>query len=148
MQNTQLQISRRGSFTYQFGLLLMTIALLFAGVYLTHIEFMQKEWLSRTGSLVVVLGILSGFSGIIFERMLQSRFNIKMRLAIAKQKKKLRKLNAEQAYIDKELAAIEESFELEGLALTQKLKYSIGLSEGLLLILGTLVWGFGDLINF
>lgn len=138
---THSKIRRRNN----IGIILLTILFLGLGYYFTSIHFLNKEWISRSGSLIVVLGILSGFSGIIQERLLMSKLEVRMRLALLQKKRKLRILKVEKEFVGKELVSIEQEFAEKAKELTQSIKYSVGLIEGVLLILGTIVWGFGDL---
>ena len=123
----------------------IAVTLLFMGFYLSRITFWDTEWLSRFGSLIVILGIGSGFTGIIQERVLLGRLEIKRRIEVARSKRKCRKMNAQADYIEKELKSINDHFEQEEDILAQAIKFSFGMMEGVLLIIGTLVWGFGDL---
>ncbi|MGJ8692413.1 MAG: hypothetical protein ACSHW0_08015 [Thalassotalea sp.] len=125
---------------------LFAVIILAAGYHLSAIHFMGQEWLSRAGSLVVVLGIVSGFSGIIQERILTSKLRIQKRIAVIQKKRRLRLMNADPALVEKELEDIETSFLNQTSELLQMIKFSVGLIEGVLLILGTIIWGFGDLI--
>jgi len=127
-------------------LITITLMLLSLGYYLSMIHFLEKEWLSRSGSLVVVLGIISGFSGIIEERLFLSRLAIRKRIELLQKKRKLRLLKVAPTFVEEELQDIEEKFEALADESMSSIKFNAGLIEGVLLIFGTVVWGFGDLL--
>ncbi|MCZ2723714.1 hypothetical protein O1D97_19355 [Marinomonas sp. 15G1-11] len=115
------------------------------GVYLTLINFYNIEWLTRSGCIVVLLGIWSGMSGIIEERVLTSRFDVQRRIALSRAKLKLRKINAPEEYIEKEIESIELEYEQKMEKLRDNVRLQLGMVEVSLLMTGTFLWGFGDL---
>jgi hypothetical protein len=125
--------------------MLITFFILGLDYYFSIINLLGKEWLSRSGSLIVVLGILSGFSGIIQERILLSQLEIRKRIELLQKKRKLRLLKVEKNFIETELKDIESNFAKQAKELMNSIKFNVGLIEGVLLILGTMVWGFGDI---
>ncbi len=124
---------------------LLAILLMVSGIYLSIIEFAGLEWLSRSGCLIVVLGVWSGLGGIIQERLLIGRLNIQHRINLARAKKKLRLLNATDEYKASEIEAIEDEFKAKTETILQAVRLQLGILEVSLLITGTLLWGFGDL---
>ncbi|WP_076419461.1 hypothetical protein [Colwellia sp. UCD-KL20] len=130
----------------QVIIVLLSFIILGLGYYFSTINLLNKEWLSRSGSLVVVLGIISGFSGIIQERLLISRLEIRKRVELLQKKRKLRLIKAEKDFIEKELTDIEGDFTDQANNLMNSIKFNVGIIEGLLLIFGTVIWGFGDII--
>jgi hypothetical protein len=122
-----------------------SILFLALGVYLTLINYCDIEWLTRSGCVVVMLGIWSGMGGIIEERILTKRFDVQRRIALSRAKLKLRKINAPQEYVEKEIESIEEDYEQKMEQLRNKVRLQLGILEVSLLITGTFVWGFGDL---
>jgi hypothetical protein len=128
-----------------FIIILITFFILGLGYYFSMINLLGKEWLSRSGSLIVILGILSGFSGIIQERILLSKLEIRKRIELLQKKRKLRLLKVDKDFIEKELEDIENNFLEQTNELMNSIKFNVGLIEGVLLILGTMVWGFGDI---
>lgn len=124
----------------------LTILIFTVGIILTNNQFLGIEWFSRSGSLVVVLGIFSGLGGVLQERWLASQFALQHRFAAAKTRKKLRQINATEEYIAKELAELEKQLEDMNQSLQSKLKLKVGMLELNLLVFGTLVWGFGDIV--
>lgn len=140
--NTPIKLTTRNHFI----IILLSIVVLGFGYYFSMINLLGKEWLSRSGSLVVVLGIVSGFSGIIQERLLVSRLEIRKRIELLQRRKKLRLLKVEKDFVDKEVENIEKKFADQTKELLHSIKFSVGLIEGALLIFGTVVWGFGDIV--
>lgn len=139
---TTLPISIR----HHVVLFVLTLLILGLGYYFSLIQLLDTEWFSRSGSVVVVLGIISGFSGIIEERVLMSRLSIRKRLEILQKKRKLRLLKATPDYVQEELDDIEEKYLILVKESMHSIKFNAGISEGILLILGTLTWGFGDIV--
>lgn len=116
------------------------------GVYLSYIQFWNAEWLSRSGSLIVVLGIFSGMGGVIQEQWLQSQIAFQHRMAVLKIRRKMRLMQVSQEYLFNELQDLDKKFEQDSSSLHSNLKLRAGVLELSLLIVGTLFWGFGDLV--
>ena len=131
--------------TQQAFFWLAALCLIAAGIFLSATGFLGKEWLSRSGCLVVALGIYSGLGGIIQERVVLGRLKLQQRLAISRATRKLRAQKADQAVIDQEVADIGSRFKEQIAALREDLRLSVGVLEVSLLVTGTLLWGFGDL---
>lgn len=129
---------------FVFGILALT--LIGAGVYLTHTRFLDAEWLSRAGCLVVVLGIWSGLGGIIQEKIITSRLRMRHRMAALRLRRTLRRGGADAERIAKEIEALNAESESQLKAISDQLRFSVGMLEVALLVTGTLLWGFGDLL--
>jgi uncharacterized membrane protein YcjF (UPF0283 family) len=125
---------------------LISILVIALGVYLTMIEFCNIEWLTRSGCIVVMLGIWSGMGGIIEEGLLSSRLDVQRRIALSRAKLKLRKIAAPDEYVEKELESIESEHERKVEELRNKFRLQLGILEVSLLMTGTFIWGFGDLL--
>ena len=125
--------------TQQALMWLGAVVLIAAGVYLTHIRYLGTEWMSRSGCLVVVLGIWSGLGGIIQERVLLGQMELRRRMATVRLRQHMRRRGVEQERMDKRYDAKAEK-------ISNHLRLSIGLLEVSLLVTGTLLWGFGDLL--
>lgn len=125
---------------------LLSITLIFIGYYLSEIRFMQLEWLTRSGCLIVLLGVWSSIGAIIAERILISKLNIQHRIALSRAKIKLRKMNAPEDYIDKEIDTIEDDYDDRIEVIKDNVRYQLGILEVSLLMTGTFIWGFGDLL--
>jgi hypothetical protein len=127
-----------GSVVYWF----LAIVCFALGLYLSKIDWLLTEWFSRSGCLVVVLGVWSSIGVVFHEKLISRRANWI-------RNKELRQLKA-KALEDSEIALGIDQVNADhdqrlSLAI-QNLRMSIGVLEMSLLISGTLVWGFGDLI--
>jgi hypothetical protein len=130
---------------------LLSLTLITIGYYLSEIRFLELEWLTRSGCLIVLLGVWSSIGAIIAERVLISKLNIQHRVVLARAKMKLRKINAPAEYVEKEIDSIEKIFDDKIDIIKDNVRYQLGLLEVSLLMTGTFIWGFGDLlfkINF
>jgi cell division protein FtsB len=125
---------------------LLSLTLIFIGYYLSEIRFLQLEWLTRSGCLIVLLGFWSSIGAIIAERVLVSKLNIQHRIVLSRAKIKLRKMNAPKDYIEKEIATIEDDFDDRIDVIKDNVRYQLGILEVSLLMTGTFIWGFGDLL--
>ncbi len=131
---------------YRISLWLIASAVIALGVYLTMIQFMHAEWLTRAGFLVVMLGIWSGIGGVLQERLFFSRSRRLRRNAITAAKARLIEESSDDDRIEKELKEINEAFDNQIADATQNIRLSIGILELSLLMTGTFLWGFGDLL--
>ncbi|BDX07075.1 hypothetical protein [Planctobacterium marinum] len=134
------------SWLYQFSLIFIALSFLSGGVWLTSINWLGYEWFSRSGSIVVVLGVISGFGGIFLEQVLRSRLIVQERIALLKARRKFRSINAPEEYATTEISRIEKHFDDLEQGLQQALKIRAGALEFILVIVGTLVWAFGDIL--
>ncbi len=125
---------------------LLALGLLMAGVYLSHIRFLHSEWLSRAGCLIVMLGIWSSLGAILHERIVAGRLRGRRRNAIVQARAELAEQEVDDELIEKSVDKINENFARQQAAHTEQLKLSFGVLEVSLLLTGTFVWGFGDLI--
>ena len=134
------------SINYRLASWIGAILIIALGIYLSLIEFMNNEWLTRAGCVVVMLGIWSGVVGILQERLLVSRTKWRRRNAITVARARLCEENKDADQTDKELTEINEAFDNQIEEATQNLRLSIGVLEVFLLLTGTFLWGFGDLL--
>jgi len=107
---------------------------------------MDAEWFSRAGCLVVMLGIWSGIGGVLQERLFFVRSKRLRRNALTVAKARLAEETSDADQIEKELAEINASFDNQMADATQNIRLSIGILELSLLLTGTFLWGFGDLL--
>lgn len=107
---------------------------------------MGNEWLTRAGCLVVMLGIWSGIGGVLQERVLYSRLKWRQRNALTAAKVRLSEENGDSDEAEKKLAEINEAFNKQISDAMHKIRVSIGMLEVSLLMTGTFLWGFGDLL--
>ena len=131
---------------HQILLWIVAICLIVSGIFLSRIEFMGTEWLTRTGCLIVILGIWSGLSVIVQEQIILSRLKRQKRNSLTCARARLAEEGLDKEATDKEIEGINEAYEKQAEELTQKLKFSLGVLEMSLLITGTFLWGFGDLL--
>lgn len=122
------------------------IALIVAGVYLSHIRLLGHEWLSRSGCAIVILGIWSGLGSLMQERFLTGRLRWRRRNAITRAKAELAAKQTPPEEIKQRIDEIEHNFAQQTAKLSQELKLSLGVLEFSLLTTGTFLWGFGDLL--
>lgn len=122
------------------------IGLVALGIYLSDIRFLGAEWLSRAGCLVVVLGIWSSVGSIIQERLLASRMRWRRRNVLASTRARQLAEDTDPVQAQKELDEIEQGFDKSLADATHSLRMTLGALEVSLLICGTLLWGFGDLL--
>lgn len=130
---------------HQILLWLVAIFLIVSGIFLSWIEFMGTEWLTRAGCLIVILGIWSGLSVIVQEQIILSRLKRQKRNSLTCARARCAEEGLDKEASDQEIEDINQAYEKQAEELTQKLKFSLGVLEMSLLITGTFLWGFGDL---
>lgn len=123
---------------------MVAVTVLMAGVLLPLLQLVDSDWLSRSGCVVVMLGIWSGLGGLIREKILDKRLMLRQRRAVRRLKRKYRfdaeVLAEELGHLEKRYAELADKHH-------SKLHLSVGVQEAALLLTGTFVWGFGDLIR-
>ncbi len=122
------------------------IGLVALGIYLSAVRFMDTEWLSRAGCLIVILGIWSSVGSILQERLLASRIRWRRRNALTKARARHVDDEVDPEQAQKELDEIDEAFAKSLADATHSLRMTLGVLEVSLLITGTFLWGFGDLL--
>ena len=132
--------------SFQVASWIGAVLIIVLGVYLSFIQFMNSEWLTRAGCVVVMLGLWSGLGGILQERLLVSRTKWRRRNAITAARARLSESREDADKTEKELTEINEAFDNQIGEATQNLRLSIGVLEVSLLLTGTFFWGFGDLL--
>ncbi|MCC2607505.1 hypothetical protein [Planctobacterium marinum] len=130
---------------YQVVVLLIALILALTGIWLSHLQWLGYEWFSRAGSLIVVLGVASGFGGIFQEQLLRSRLLVQERIALAKTRRKLRLMQAPPEFADEEINRVIKQYDDLEESLQTSIKVQAGTLEFFLLVVGTLIWGFGDI---
>lgn len=124
---------------------LFSLLILVLGFYLSIIALWDDQyWFARSGCLIVVLGIASGFSGIIQEQFMRQKLLAKRKIEIARVKRKYSHSPAEQ---ERQVLEKQTAFQQSLAELQHDMRVSVGMFEASILVLGTLVWGFGDLIR-
>lgn len=106
-------------------------AIILAGVYLSQVRFLDAEWLSRAGCLVVMLGIWSSLGSIVQERVLSSRMRWRRRNAIRQAKRRLDAGEYSEQEAEETLQKIDLAFDTRLAELTQSLRLSLGGGRGI-----------------
>lgn len=125
---------------------LIAIAMFGCGVYLTQISYLNAEWFTRSGCLVVMLGIWSSLGAIIHEHLVIRQSEWQRRKALNKSKFRLLKEKNSLPMGASEIDEINTVHDKELANAIHHLRLSIGVLEVSLLVTGTFVWGFGDLL--
>jgi hypothetical protein len=107
---------------------------------------MDTEWLTRAGCLVVMLGLWSGIGGVFQERLLFRRTKWRRRNAITAAKARLGEETVDPEEAKKQLAEINQAFDNQMAEAAHSIRQSIGVLEVSLLLTGTFLWGFGDIL--
>lgn len=131
---------------YQAIMLIIAVAIGLVGIWLSEIQWLGYEWFSRAGSLIVILGVTSGFGGIFQEQLLRSRLLVQERIALAKARRKLRLMQAPAEFAEEEINRIIKEYDDLEVSLQTSIKVQAGTLEFFLLVAGTLIWGFGDIV--
>lgn len=129
------------------GLILWIIAIvaISAGYYFSVQQYLDQQWLSRAGCFVVVLGIWSGLGGVIQKKFLHRGLKIRKRVA---ERRVRQAFAADEDEMEKELMKVQNKFDEQWKELRDQVGVSVGVIEASLLITGTVLWGFGDLIKY
>ena len=137
----EIRLSKKNKFSsavYWF----LALAFFALGLYLSKIAWLQAEWFSRSGCLVVVLGVWSSIGVVFHEKLISRRANWIRNKELKQLKARILDDSEIVLGIDKVNADHDQRLHLA----IQDLRLSVGVLEMSLLISGTLVWGFGDLI--
>jgi hypothetical protein len=138
---TTINLSKKtglSNFVYWF----LALLIFSGGIYLSQLAWLNAEWFSRSGCLVVVLGVWSSIGVVFHEKFISRRANWI-------RQKELRQLKAKKlkdADITLGIDEINSRHDNDLGAALQNLRLSVGILEMSLLVSGTLVWGFGDLL--
>ncbi len=138
-------MNRTRTLTHALILWALAAALLALGVWLSLIEVLDRNWLARAGCLVVVLGIWSGVGGMLEVRLVRRALEFRRRLALSRARYRYRRDEEKRTA---RLAEVNDRFDKRVAAHSDRLGFSFGVLEGSLLVTGTLIWGFGDLLKF
>ena len=123
----------------------LAVAVLIAGAAMPLLNVADSNWFSRSGCFVVMLGIWSGLGGLIrgkiLDKTLAMRFKRSRRLLRSRYRNDPEVMKQELEKLDRRFADLNDKHH-------SKLHLSVGVQEAVLLLVGTFVWGFGDLIRF
>lgn len=124
---------------------IIAIAAIITGYYLFIERFLDQDWLSRAGCLIVVLGIWSGLGGVIEAKIPHRGIRIRKFMAM---RHAHRVFSADKEEMEKQLQQIQDKYNERLEESKHALGISVGLIEASLLITGALLWGFGDLLKY
>lgn len=124
---------------------ILAIAAIIGGYRLAVENFLDQDWLSRAGCFIVVLGIWSGLGGLIERKLQHRRLMMKKYMAMRRLR---RAFAADEEELEKEKQKLHQQYTERFESLKDDLGISVGVVEASLLITGTLLWGFGDLIKY
>jgi uncharacterized membrane protein YcjF (UPF0283 family) len=125
---------------------LVALAFFYTGFHLTEISYMNVEWFTRSGCVVVILGVWASLGVVFKEKVLVQKNSWKRNQAFAKSKFRILKGKKHPTLGESEISEINSIHDKELADHLQHLRMSIGALEVSLLISGTLVWGFGDIM--
>ena len=123
---------------------LCALSIFYVGFYLSQIDYMNIEWFSRSGCVVVILGVWASLGVIFKEKLILQTMTWKKNKAFAKSK--LKGFKHKHQAIEDEIDEINAEHDKELTEQLQHLKMSIGALEVSLIITGTFIWGFGDIL--
>ena len=126
----------------------LAIIVIACGIYLTKMHFLQTEWLSRAGCVVVMLGVWSGLGVVLQEKLLATKLKWQMRNSITATRARMVENDDDDETIRLRLEDINDGFDKRYEAMRQQMKFSLGVLEVSLLMTGTFLWGFGDLLIY
>ncbi len=128
-----------------FILWIIASAAIITGYYLSVERFLDQDWLSRAGCLIVVLGIWSGLGGVIEANILHRGLRIRKYMAMRRVRLAF---GADKEEMEKHLQQIQDKYNERLEESRHEFGISVGVIEASLLITGTLLWGFGDLLKY
>lgn len=131
--------------TENYILWVVAITVVILGVVLSTIPVLDRNWLARSGALVVMLGIWSGVGGIIRYSILREKLTIAKTNGETRARSKYLKEPEEMEQI---LSELNQQYINDVENLRTKLSITIGIQEAILLLSGTILWGFGDLFKY
>lgn len=86
---------------------IIAIAAIITGYYLSIERFLDQDWLSRAGCLIVVLGIWSGLGGVIEAKILHRGIRIRKFMAM---RHTHRAFSADKEEMEKQLQQIQDKY--------------------------------------
>lgn len=123
----------------------VAIIVILLGIALSTIPVLDRNWLARSGALVVMLGIWSGVGGIIRYSILREKLTIAKNNGEMRTQKHYQKDPEE---LERILSDINQQYINDVESLRSEMSLTIGVQEAILLISGTFLWGFGDLFKY
>ncbi len=127
------------------GMWILAALIIALGFVLSWLDVLDRNWLARAGCLVVALGIWSGLGSILSDRVYVRTYELRRRVLVARTRMRYRHDPAKR---DEAVKAVEQWLEERLERHRGEHKLSLGILEATLVIVGTLLWGFGDLLRF
>lgn len=129
------------------SIILWTVAIVVVllGVIFSVIPIIDRFWLARAGAVVVMLGIWSGVGGIFRYSMMRERLYANKRRGTMQAQRKYQNDTEELKQL---LSDLNQQYINDVEQLRSKLSISVGIQEATLLLIGTFLWGFGDLLHY
>lgn len=131
--------------TENYIIWIVSITVVVLGIVMSTIPILDRDWLARAGAVVVMMGIWSGIGGIIRYSILREK------LATAKRRGEMRAQTHYQKdpeELEKILSDLNQQYINDAESLRSELSITIGMQEAVLLLSGTILWGFGDLYQY
>jgi hypothetical protein len=128
---------------YGASLWALGISFVAGAAILTLNDIRDHNWLPQAGCLLVMLGIWSSVGGLILERLAVRSLRIRYGLLIAQARLRYTFNKPNQ---DKLKEALQGRLEERLHAAQSTWRFSIGSLEASLLVVGTPLWGFGELL--
>ena len=131
--------------TASINLWTVAIVVVLLGVIFSVIPIIDRFWLARAGAVVVMLGIWSGVGGIFRYSMMRERLYANKRRGTMRAQRKYQNDTEELKQL---LSDLNQQYINDVEQLRSKLSISVGIQEATLLLIGTFLWGFGDLLHY
>lgn len=123
----------------------VAILIILLGIALSLVPFLDRNWLARAGALIVMLGVWSGIKGIFQFSILHEKLRAAKNNAVIRTRNKYRNDTLEEERL---LDDINQLYVHDVEQLRSKLTIAVGMQEAIFILLGTFLWGFGDLFKY
>lgn len=131
--------------TFQFGLMwTLALAAVVAAVAGSQLDSGGRNWLPQAGCFIVLLGLWSAVGELIQERFIRRGWLARKTLQARTIRRRHRSDLENQA---RALRALDIAYEVKLDHLLWNTRVTLGAIESSLLVVGTAIWGFGDLVG-
>lgn len=131
--------------TFEFWLMwALALAAVVGAVVGSQFDSEGRNWLPQAGCFIVLLGLWSAVGGLIRERFVRRGWLARKTLNRRAIRRRYRSDPGNQA---RALRALDIAYEVKLDTLLWKTRASLGAVESSLLVVGTAIWGFGDLVG-